>query len=456
MTVRSIIGRFAMTFILCAGVGVPLIAKADWGSAVGGLAVGAGLDKLGNDVKTAVDKAAGAGMLLEVQAGGQVYIAIQQAKAAYESDLTLSIDKVQAAEQASLNSVATLASDFENKTYKDLSDITKRAQIVVHDLPFSKNFPQVSRYSPGFVEPASDHVHVSLYGDFYDALRDGYKPIAKIGGKEYEANVVTSNLIAFEVPLSQFNLDQGSVRLNFVSVEIPYQETLFLFFHQKRSSTVSLALAALPKSPGAVGVAMTTTSSGVIRQTKVSPEMAQESSDDDIKCGGEHADLAIHTATPDTGWAVIPDSTRWQVTWSQGGEGNGNDWWLERFCSSATAACACVSTEHHGAGTSGKVHFKLIFDEEKPVTNSTTVTQNVQIGWGEQRVVVVPAGASWNLNFQRFDGKIQQIAGVYQDQYVKVGQIGNNIVIATAPFPNVDEPAYTASVQQAVARTQTH
>ncbi|CAM2179383.1 hypothetical protein [Burkholderia cepacia] len=430
----------------------PGIARADWGSAVGGLAIGVGLDKLGNDVKDAISNAAANGQLLEAQAGGQVYIAIQQAKETYNSELDLTIDKVSGPEQNSLNSIASIATDFENKTYKDLSSLNSQVRSTIHDLPFTNSFPQVLSYGPAFLEPSppSGTVHLTLDGDFYDSLRSDYLPTLSINGKSISATLRTSTQLGFDIPKSEFAAKPDALTVSYAIVNIPYSTKTFLIFPSKRNSSVSLAMATLPKAPGTVRLDITTTSPGMAKQTKVSPEMSQESADDDIKCGGEHAELAVHFSTPDSGWAVVPDSTQWQVTWDQGNQGKGQDWWLERTCSTPTLACVCVSTEHHAWGTSGKVHFKILYTEEQSIVNSKTTSQNIDIGWNEMRTVTIPAGATWQLQYNRFDGKQMQVAGVYGDAFVKVSQTANRVTVSTAPFSDLDESIYNSALQAGV------
>ncbi|EEA03504.1 hypothetical protein BH160DRAFT_1185 [Burkholderia sp. H160] len=445
----------AVTVLLpLVALSMPGLARADWGSAVGGLAIGAGLDKLGNDIKDAISNAAANGQLLEAQAGGQVYIAIQQAKETYNSELDLTIDTVSGAEQNSLNSIASVATSFENKTYQDLSSLNTQIRSSIHDIPFSKTFPQVLNYRPAFLEanPANGNVHLLLDGDFYDSLRNDYMPTLSINGKSLPATLRTSTQLGFDIPKSEFPAKPDALTVSYATVNIPYSTKTFWIFPSKSTSSVSLAMATLPKAPGTVRLDITTTSPGMATQTKSSPEMSQESSDDDIKCGGEHADLAVHFSTPDTGWAVVPDSTQWQVTWDQGNQGKGQDWWLERTCSTATQACVCVSTEHHGSGTSGKVHFKIVYTEEKPVVNSSTSTQDIDIGWDEMRTVTIPAGATWQLQYNRFDGKQMQVAGIYGDAFVKVSQTANKVTVSTAPFSDLDESIYNSALQAAAQK----
>ena len=106
---------------------------------------------------------------------------------------------------------------------------------------------------------------------------------------------------------------------------------------------------------------------------------------DDIKDGGEHADLAIHKWYPDPGWRVIPNTVKVKrpLDWSQGEEGVEKDWWFStRNPSTVNEAVVCANTEHHGLGTSGKIHFRIMFTEERDVTKLVSSTRDVAIGWG--------------------------------------------------------------------------
>jgi hypothetical protein len=414
----------------------------------GGIAVAVGLSVLGDKVNEAVEKAIGGGLVLEVQAGGQVSVAIQQAKAIYDQESAKFWNDLQSNEQATLNSLVKVANDFIDKTYSDLKDIEARANGIVHNLPFTKEFPQLWKYSPSYVEQIpGGKLRLALEGDFIDVMREGFDASINIAGKSFQ-NVDKSNSnISFELPLSVLSAaSDNQVGSNHISITIPYREQYLMFFHTKKVASLTLPLMVLPKKFGTVSFDITTVTAGTASQTTYSPEFMQESGDDDIKCGGEHGDLAVHIAYPDSGWTVVPSSVTWNVTWSQGNQGVDQDWWLAANCSSPTAACLCVSTEHHGWGTSGKVHFRIAFTEQKPINNVASTNSTVDVGWGESRIVDLPPGAQWKGTYTRFDGKQFQFNGNYKDQYVTISQLGSGITVRTAPYDSFDMKAMLQSL----------
>jgi|SRR6185312_8256998 len=406
---------------------------------LGGLALGAALDNFANKLQTLVDKAVGGGMILEIGAGGQISLAISQAKAAYEADLDLTYSKLNAGEQQTVNSLSSLLSDFEKKTYKDVADLEGRALGISHSLPFSKSLPRMFSYDPTFTPVSSQISVVSIRfdGDFTDLVRRGLEPVASLvngNDKKPIASVAkNNNFMTFDIPIQFFTSAQNKVVPNYLQVHVPYKETCRLFFSCDRTAEFRVPITTLPAGAGTVVISYKTTKPGTDTKTFTSGEFKQESVDDDIKCGGEHADLAIHTATPDPGYTLDPNTVTYHMNWSQGKEGRSGDWWLEKNCSSPTTACLCFSTEHHRAGTSGKIHFTMSFRESKPINVDVPGSQPVKLGWSDNQVVTIPVGATWTGSFTRFDGKTVSFAGTYSDPYLSVTQNANVINLRTIP-----------------------
>jgi hypothetical protein len=444
---RALLSYYAVAALLITVLLFPSYATAQ-ADPFGGAAIGGGLAKLGDKVNEAVEKAIGGGLIMEVQAGGQVSLLIQQAQTTFENEKSLTFAQLNGEQQAVVNSIWSVSNDFLTKANADMSDITKRAIAATHNLPFSKTLPQAWKIEPYYFEQVADHpLRVTVSGDFYNIAEKGMNPVLNVGSKSYSDSTKDSTAISFDIPMKELSGDANKPIENKLTVTVPYEESCWLFFHCKKEALFKASAVALPQKLGDVLVNITTTSPGIAQQPVVSPEFAQESGDDDIKCGGEHGDQAVHIAYPDSGWRVVPSSVTWQITWSQGHEGVDNDFWLAQNCSSGTTACLCVSTEHHRFGTSGKVHFRIKFTEEKDITNSETVTTPVKVGWGESRVLSIPAGATWTGQYTRFDGKVQQFAGPYDDSFLRVTQTGGVLTLATAPF-GVPTPQLAAAQRQ--------
>lgn len=290
-------------------------------------------------------------------------------------------------------------------------------------------------YKPGFVvQGITSPVIMRVNGNFVDAAREGYKPSVTVSGHVFGSDTVTTDTLSFSVDRSVLVKDPAKVTVNHAAIDIPYQDTSFLWFTSQKTAHFSVPVAVLPASPGSVTINVTTATPGVETQTFTSGEIDQESTNDDIKCGGENADQAVHSVTPDPGgWAVVPSSVHWQVDWSQGQEGVGNDWWLSSNCSSQTAACLCVSTEHHGLGTSGKVRFRIVYAAQRPITNTATASHTIALSWGSQSLYQMPVGATWNATYDEFDGQHLSFASNYKNHFLTVTQTANMLSLQTPP-----------------------
>ena len=414
----------------------------------GGAAIGIGLKKLGDAINEAVERAIGGGLILEVQAGGQVSVAIQQAQAAFDHEKQLTFSQLNGVEQNSINSVASVANDFLTAASADMADIEQRAQAAIHQLPFSKNFPQAWKWSPAYFEKVGTaSLRVQLIGDFYDLPTNGFDAVLTLGNKPYKNAEKDSGQVTFLIPMSDLQNAPDRPLENSFEIKIPYKAGLF---GTKKYASFIGSTVAVPLKLADIDIAITTATSGIEQQSARGPDDQQESGNDDIKCGGEHADLAVHIVYPESGWRVVPSSATWNVTWSQGNQGVDQDWWLDRNCSSPTTACLCVSTEHHGFGTSGKVRFFIVFTEEHDVVNTSINHNPVSVGWGESRVVTIPFGATWTGTYKRYDGKEFQFAGPYKDDFIWVTQDANLVTIATAPWSNVDLARMKDAVDHAI------
>jgi hypothetical protein len=387
---------------------------------LGGLALGAGLDVFANKIHEAIERATGAGLILEVNAGGEIAQGIDQMKQAYEKELNLTWSQLGPEEQQALTSLNSTLQSFVNKTFQKITDIEDQAQAIIHVLPLSKTLPILSKSNPQFIvtRPDNDTFTLTLKGDFYDMGRKSYEAYAVLGNSKYKNTTNSLTQITFEIPYSVLKTAPNSLSANYLTIQIPYRKSAALFFHSKDIAEFKIALGTLPNTPGQLVITTTQMVADVDVQHKEigerngdgSYEFRQESGDDDIKCGGEHADLAIHKCYPDAGYRVRPNTVSPKVLWSQGKQGKDQDWWFEKNCSTAAEACLCSSTEHHRAGTSGKIHFLIVFDEEKDIQRPVNADNNFNLTWNQSTTFDVPLNASWKAKYTSFDGSILEFS----------------------------------------------
>ena len=139
----------------------------------GGAFIGVGLGRLAEAIQRAVEMAIAGGQILEVQAGGQISVLLQQAQATFQQQADLTWQQINAQEQQILGSTASLADEFLKRTYKSLDELMARVQVTMHTLPFAGTFPQVYRSEPTWTPQRPGHpIRVKFAGDFVDVLRE--------------------------------------------------------------------------------------------------------------------------------------------------------------------------------------------------------------------------------------------------------------------------------------------
>jgi hypothetical protein len=422
---------------------------------------GAALLMLASKVSDLISQAQAAGQILEIEAGGQILTAIDQVKQAYEKELKLTINELHLQARQHYASLESLVRELEQKTYQDARDLARRAAALMHSLPLSKHIPQIFSWTPTYVtQPVTklqlrsrywglppgiksgdvasyqkvvdDKIIVTLDGDFYDLPRKNYDATIKINRCVATNAQKTNILITFEISKDCLEYNDNAVRYNYATVTIPYQKKVFLFFGKKVVSEFKIAIVTLPKRIGKLEITTTVMVPTVIRQWFESSERVQRSDDDDIICGGEHADLALHCTPPDAGWRVVPSNVTYRMVRSEGEEGN--DWY---FCGTDHTnlgnACVSFSTRHKNWGTSGKLWFNIRYLAEKDSLVAQQQTTEIPITWEAMKVFEIPVSASWTGKFVQFDGREIQFGGPVNTTYLKVTQNMSLLTFKTVP-----------------------
>ncbi len=405
---------------------------------VAGATVGAVLDHLMSKVKEAEEEAIAGGIVLEIGAGGEVALAIQQAKTAYTSSLDLTLSKANGEVQTGVNSLNSLVDQLAQHNYGHISDLEKQARIIIHDLPMTRHFPQVISINPHYIiskqKADTPDIEFEIKGDFVDLPTPGYDPSLKLSGdsgKPFKAVAKSSDFIVFKLPASVFTPSDSTVVTKFLTIDIPY--TSDSWFHRQAHTEFVMPIVTLSKSVGQIVITSTSPQQGTVRQQVTSPEMSQNSAQDDIKEGGPHADLTIHRWSADAGWRIIPSSVTYKMNRSEGKQGYEKDWWFGRNLSTLQEAVLTFNTEHHRIGTSGKIWFNIVLTEEKDVVQNAPSTYSFTMNWGDSKVIEVRAGATWKGSFTRFDGTTQEFSGPFDNKFIKVSQAGSVITLSAIP-----------------------
>lgn len=374
--------------------------------AVAGVAFGVLLNRLTDQLQQVIEAARNAGLSLEIEAGRQANLAIENAKNAYAASLDLTMDRVDASAKKTLDQLSSMVNDISNNAFGNLDQITLRAQQIVNSLPFRKHQPQLTAVKPRFVVPAAQPypVVVNIGGNFEFASRAGFTPSLEVRGQTFIASENTTQSLKFVIPVTAV-FPQGSsgdtkkFSYAVATLKAPWQEGTV--FKRRREDQYKILIGALPESPGKVVLRCTTTHKETRFQSFESPEFYQSSGSDGAN--DDHKDVP-YDVVPRTGWHVVRNSVAFNT--KPGTEGD----WGRTFVSDAGDHVTYrVTTIHHGLGTSGRVRFTISFRESQEYDVPDVREEEVALKWGDSmdRSCVGTA----RIIFDGFDGSHAEFPG---------------------------------------------
>lgn len=396
--------------------------------AIGGLTLGAFLDDLQNKVQATISAASAEMSGLMVKAGGEMTIALDQARVAYETELGNTVKITQTALVQTTGNLQVSLNYLEKQTANDIKEAGKGAQQMLLTLPFANGAPQVKDWSPKYVAPGEDvQFHVS--GIFTQAGQVGYTPSLTIGSTEISAHAGTAATqdLAFLIPAALFpNASAGSVTPVVTTLKVPYHNS-----NSKKDvgNVFTLLLGVLPVSAGTVYLHHQTHSTSPQRSFhRTATTVVGDGSDKDQT-------VLICTDPPLAGRTLVqPANTDdifkfesvknylptkdWQVGWSKQYSGDGAP---QRVCFKVWARG--FSNSWTGGHHSASVQFHLEWFEEEMIDNANWVDDTpVTLPWGQaQSFDISKAGpGGWLLYYKPFDGPEQQIGTPTASHWVTV------------------------------------
>jgi hypothetical protein len=409
------------------------------GETAGDATLGVTLDRLAAQVKGAGEKAAGGLDVDQIQVAGKISLALQQFRKAYAGYLDRTVANLGPTEATRFNSLSAAVAEFVDHTYLNAPAFGEEVDLIVHNLPLPKGFPRLFDYSPKYLIAGPENAGaadlaatLAIRGDFYDLHRAGYEATITVAGNPIVGSATSPNVASFKIPSQPFAPNQAGPAAAYLKLDVPYRTGGLGLITHKAQAEFELPMVLLAASPGKVVITLRARRQFIEEKQVTSGPILQESSEEDIKFGGENAYLAIHRWEPDRTWSVVPGKVAYRMNASQGIEGR--DWWFSRNLSTADEAVLAFSTVHHGAGQpSGKIDFVIIFTEQRPVTQDEVSSQDVAIAWGENKAVNIPKDATWTGVYTRFDGKTQKFDGPCRDAFLTVTQSGRVVNILASP-----------------------
>ena len=328
-------------------------------------------DKIGNLIQDAEN----AGEVLLASAGAQVATAIEYAKTAYLDALDTTIDKVTNTEKKIIDDLTTEVGYVEHHVIDQLRLIVERGSIALNTLPLSNHFPQVGWYTPAYLVLTGSTVLVEFDGNFFDSALDGYDPTLTVGGQTFTTTSKTTLKLGFTIPINVLKPQSADLTYVTTDLAVPYRKPILGgIFHEREVAKFSALITLLPPNAGSIVFDTDHTEIRRFTQPNSSAIFVQESTDDDIPDRIGSGRVWLAPATP--GWFINPADVRMQVIWAEG------DWSDFGNRSNVTSAAWSIATRHHGFGTSGKIHFRLLWTEYQDRSVHVPSEQSAHLDWG--------------------------------------------------------------------------
>lgn len=425
-----------LAFLICLYGQVPAQAQ----DVLGGLTLGAFLNKALDQVDQEIRDAQNAGNAVEIEAGRETALAIQNAQNAYADSLDKTAKDLN---QSVLTTVGQLQ-DLTNAVSKDTSltvkDATTRVQTIANSLPFAGKEPQVTSVRPPYVVPKDDaplnDLEIIFEGNFPNSSLAGYAAYLKVGGRTFKGENQTGRL-RFLVPQGALFADTANrasgLQLAHVSLVTPWQQDKFFgLIKARREDHFDVLIGSLPATPGTISVIHTVTGSvPVVKDFCGGPfhqASTKEASNNDDK---DHHWLV----TPESGWHVVRNTSHAKMRSIQGDVG------LPSLISDdGDRVVYTATTIHHGFGSAGSMDFSICFKETQDQATIHADTQLVPLKWGDSKVFDYAAG-SWKVSFIDFTGKSTEFSGPdNKDPFITISEPGGKLSIKASDPDSLNWP----------------
>lgn len=388
-------------------------------------------DQVDSTILNAVNAAKKAGLELEMEAGRQIGMAIENAKNAYEDSLEITVDKVSKEVKAVFDQLESMVQTFQKETLDEIQNLKVKAHELVEKLPFASKQPRLSRVSPQYVviDSVARNALVTFEGDFSWVAETGYTPTLSFKDRRCFLFKSTTQQLTFEVPKEVFQAPNNS-KYSYVSgnLQVPWWHSWLVVLGSKKTSNFRVGFGALPLSPGKITVEYESQRTENITQIRKTPKKPYNGND----WYPEHWHEIIEHYYPSPGWKIDISHMPELIAQHKHGKHNqkikgytANDITLEvnLYCK-------------HGSDI-GVVDIEIQFQEIKQQTVKEIRIEDVNLNWGDSVVLQPKDGEVISrLIFDSYNGKHQEFSAPDMlSSVLKVKSEGNGKWKLTAEIP---------------------
>jgi hypothetical protein len=366
---------------------------------------------------------------LEMEAGLQVRLAIENCKNAYADSLDLTIDKLSSEMQTTLEMIKQLVDDLMTPQVEVLEGVADRVENLIMRLPLVDKSPSVLRSTPRFIAPSTVNnvVLVRFFGHF--PKDQNIKATFTMDGHTFSAEGGVKEILC-KVPSKHFypNDEQLLSRSSLVEGELVLTRDVGWLFSSIITNKYKIWIVRLPSSPGEVSVEYVKKTS--IPKTKpfVSQEFFQSSGE---KGGGLtilNREYAVHA---EDGWEVLKGSSRLIEI-----EKRPKHYLYSFVRDDKEKVIYQVTTTHvPKKGDSGQIRFKIEFTQQKMVETEQPISEPLSLKWKETKVIDETDRKLKKVVFTAFDGTRYEMAGASSNNpFIKIrNQRGQLVLEVVAP-----------------------
>ncbi len=377
------------------------------------------LDGLTDRITTIINEASQGGKELEMEAGRQINLAIENTRNAYQESLELTVDKVDQVFKDNLDQLALMVSQVQTQNDTSLEKLGIEAQTFVNTLPLANLFPQVSKVMPQYiVSEGGGKVSITVLGNFPTAAQS--PPTFSFG--ETQATLVhnTTKELCFSIDRSAFTHSNEKCTPSYGEIQFPKPTTTlipnWLNPFAPAPFIYRVMIGSAPSSPGKLLLDWKDESYLPIKKWRT----------EDIHHQGAKQGRTYQLVATD-GWKIVPGTERSNIRRMDDGKYvklNGECRINISRANSTTAVYEVLSKYN--------VDFEMWFEETRQVKKEGEAKhKEIPLKWGEKTSINLPP--SGRVLFIPFQGRNAELIGTrLSHPYVSILRGKSDIRVTTA------------------------
>lgn len=379
-------------------------------------------DQVNDTIQQATSNARNAGVELEIEAGKQLCLAIENARNAYESELDKTIEKVDVEARKIFDRLNSAVQKFQTRLIDEMQDLKLEAQLIVNALPFSSKKPQLMTIRPRYIVigDVEKITRVVFGGNFPCSGIVGFDPALVFAGKACVIFHKDTKSITFEIPGSAFRgIDKYQYGFMTGTLTIPWDDGLI--WSHKTQYEYQVGLGSLPQIAGEVTANFINKGTERVTKPCSSPTYFYDGND----WYPEHWHTIYQDVYPEPGWQV--DVAAPVNLHKEHVHGDHKQEIISVAPNKITVKIGLYCKDGHDIG---KVRIRVDFQQWQYRDYKKSREERYEMNWKDD-VLLKPADHEEisDVEFKAYDGSIQRFAApdISDRSVLKIASEGSGI-----------------------------